>query len=532
MITTRFSIDSISTTRHLLSSSRGRPTRGIKNRAFFACLLLSLTVIRASAFETSQPEAQGVPSRAILGLVEAVERDVDALHSFVLLRHGKLIAEGWWVPYEKDRPHMLYSLSKSFTSTAVGIAVDEGKLGLDDKVVSFFPGKVPAEPGKHLRTMRVRDLLCMGSGHHHDTLGPMKDDADPDWIKTFLAQPVRHRPGTHFRYNTGATYMLSAILQKVTGEKLLDYLTPRLFEPLGIRDATWETSPQGIQTGGYGLKIKTRDIARLGQLYLQKGTWNDRRLLSGKWVEQATSKQIANGKNPNSDWNQGYGFQFWRCRHNAYRGDGAFGQYCIVMPDQDAVLAITGGLGNLQKVLDLVWVHLLPAMRPQPVPPRRAARNRLSERLSSLTLTPVRGEHTSVVAEKVLGKWYALASNEKGLEAVSLRRDRVGVFLLLDNAHGRQRIDCGHGCWSKGEMTFEKDLTPPVAAANGLQPIAASGAWTAPDRYLARLYFYETPYRLDLDLRFEGSRVDLNLEYNVAFGQKKWRFAGKETANR
>ncbi len=487
----------------------------------FACL--------SRALETGEPEAEGVSSRAILGWVDAVERDVDALHSFVLVRHGKIIAEGWWGPYEKDRPHMLYSLSKSFTSTAIGLAVDEGRLSLDDKVVSFFPDKAPAQPGENLARMRVRDLLCMGSGNHTDTLTPMKEGRETDWVKVFFAQPVEHEPGTHFCYNTGATYMLSAILQKTTGQKVLDYLTPRLFEPLGIQSATWEVSPQGIQTGGYGLKVKTRDIAALGQLYLRKGDWNGKRLLSEKWVGLATSKQIGNGDKPDSDWSQGYGFQFWRCRNNAYRGDGAFGQYCVVMPDQDAVLAVTSGLGDMQQVLDLAWAHLLPAMRPGPLAADPASRTQLTNKLSSLTLRPVAGERGAPAASGVLGKTYTFGDNEKGLQSLSLNQDDNGLFLKLRNVHGEQRIDCGFNRWAKGEITFEKALTQPVGGTNGRQAIAAAGAWAAPDLYVATVYFCETPFRLTLSLRFKEDQLLLNLEYNVAFGPKKWQLIGRLT---
>ena len=494
----------------------------------FISAFLFLVSSAAWAFETRAPEAQGVSSRGVLDWVNAVERDVDALHSFVLVRHGKVVAEGWWAPYEKERPHMLYSLSKSFTSTAVGLAVDEGRLSLDDKVVSFFPGKAPAQPSENLARMRVRDLLCMGSGNHNDTLTPMKEGAETDWIKVFFAQPVEHEPGTFFKYNTGATYMLSAIVQKTTGQKVLDYLTPRLFEPLEIQNATWESSPQGIQAGGYGLKVKTRDIAALGQLYLQKGTWSGKRLLSEKWVGLATSKQISNGDNPNNDWNQGYGFQFWRCRHNAFRGDGAFGQYCVVMPDQDAVLAITSGLGNMQQVLDLVWTHLLPAMRPEPLAADPATQTQLSEKLTSLTLRPVEGERRTPAASGVLGKTFTFEDNEKGLQTLSVNQDDKGVFLALRNAHGEQRIDCGFGQWSKGEVTFEKALTLPVGTTNGKQAIAATGAWTAPDRYVACVYFCETPYRLTMTLAFKEDRLSLDLDYNVMFGpQKKWQLTGR-----
>ena len=174
------------------------------------------------------------------------------------------------------------------------------------------------------------------------------------WVKSFLTHPVPFKPGTHFLYNTSGTYMLSAIVQKVTGKTLLEYLTPRLFEPLGIDKPTWETSPQGISCGGFGLSIRTEDIGKFGQLYLQKGKWNGKQLVAESWVEAATSRQIANGNNPNSDWNQGYGYQFWRCRHGAYRGDGAFGQYCVVLPEQDAVIVITAGVKDMQAVMNLI----------------------------------------------------------------------------------------------------------------------------------------------------------------------------------
>ncbi|MBW7461807.1 serine hydrolase, partial [Paenibacillus sepulcri] len=152
-----------------------------------------------------------------------------------------------------------------------------------------------------------------------------------------LAAPVEHEPGTHFVYNSGATYMLSAILQKVTGQTLLEYLQPRLIEPLGIKGAAWDVCPRGINVGGWGLNVTTEDIARFGQLYLQKGMWNGQRLLTEEWIAEATSSQISNGDGGVNDWAQGYGYQFWRCRHGVYRGDGAFGQFCIVMPEQDAV---------------------------------------------------------------------------------------------------------------------------------------------------------------------------------------------------
>jgi CubicO group peptidase (beta-lactamase class C family) len=251
----------------------------------------------------------------------------------------------------------LWSLSKSFTSTAVGLAVAEGKLSINEPVLKFFPKEAPAERSHNLKAMRVRDLLTMNTGHQNE----VNWREAPHWAKAFLAHPVPHEPGTHFRYNTPATYMLSAIVQKVTGKTALEYLTPRLFEPLGIEKPRWDSSPQGVSIGGYGLFLRTEDIAKFGQLYLQRGMWNGKQILPAEWVDQATSKQVSNGSDPNNDWNQGYGFQFWRCRHGAYRGDGKDGQYCIVLPEKDAVIAITANAKDMQAELNIVWDKLLPA---------------------------------------------------------------------------------------------------------------------------------------------------------------------------
>ena len=226
--------------------------------------------------------------------------------------------------------------------------------------------------------MRVRHLLSMSTGHDQDTTGRLR--AGGDWVRAFLALPVEHAPGTHFVYNSGATYLISAIVQKATGQTLLEFLGPRLFGPLGIAAPTWESSPQRINVGGWGLSLTTEDIARFGLLYLQDGEWNGVRLLPAGWVAEATSAQVPNGDDPNSDWAQGYGFQFWRCRHGAYRGDGAFGQFCIVLPEQEAVVAITAGSGDMGGILGLVWEHLLPALGPGVLPADPAAQDALRRR--------------------------------------------------------------------------------------------------------------------------------------------------------
>jgi CubicO group peptidase (beta-lactamase class C family) len=317
---------------------------------------------QSDSLPRSSPEAQGVSSARLREFIETVDRDVNSMHSFMLVRHGHVVVEAWWHPESAEKQHVLWSLSKSFTSTAVGLAVAEGKLSIDDPVLKFFPDEAPPEPSANLKAMRVRDLLTMSTGHQNEV---RLTDKTP-WVQAFLAHPVPHKPGTHFQYNTPATYMLSAIVQKVTGQTVLEYLQPRLFEPLGIRSPRWDASPQGISIGGYGLFLRTEDIAKFGQLYLQKGAWQEKQLLPAAWIEQATAKQVSNGSDPERDWDQGYGFQFWRCRHGAYRGDGKDGQFCIVLPEQDAVIAITANAADMQGQLNVVWDKLLPAFGREP----------------------------------------------------------------------------------------------------------------------------------------------------------------------
>ena len=332
----------------------------------------------------STPEAQGVSTAAIRAFVEAADQRVNTMHSFMLVRHGHVVAEGWWKPEAADKPHVMHSLSKSFTSTAVGLAVSEGKLSVDDPVLKFFPEDAPAAPSDKLKAMRVRDLLTMNSGHEAE----VKFTTNATWVQTFLAHPVPHKPGTHFLYNTPGSHMLSAIVRKVTGETVLDYLKPRLFEPLGIENPEWPSSPQGNTFGGWGLKIRTEDIAKFGQLYLQKGKWNGKQLVPAAWVEQATSKQVSNGSDPTKDWDQGYGFQFWRCRYGAFRGDGANGQFCIVLPEQDAVIAITANTRDMQAELNVVWEKLLPAFHAKKLPANKQEEAKLRETLANLAVRP------------------------------------------------------------------------------------------------------------------------------------------------
>ena len=302
----------------------------------------------------------------------ASEKGLD-IHSMMVLQNGKVIGEKWQSRGDAATPHILNSASKTLTSTAAGFAVAEGKLKLDDKVINFFPDKLPQNVSDNLKSMTVRDLLTMTSGQAKANTTAQRQTKQ-DWIAAFLAEPVPYKPGTYYAYNGLGTFMVSAIVQKVVGENIFDYLTTRLFRPLGITGISWDESPDGINCGGWGAYLKTEDMAKIGQFYLQKGKWNNKQLLPEWWIEEASKAQVPSRpggmtdaefkkKDPeNNDWMQGYGYQIWRGRHNSYRADGANGQYILVLPDQNAVVAVTADLKNMAEELNLIWDVILPTL--------------------------------------------------------------------------------------------------------------------------------------------------------------------------
>ena len=342
-------------------------------------VLVALTACKDNVKETNEivnlprVETPDGVAKAMEGFFQAAAADSLDVHSVMIVKDGNVIFSRWQSQGVDSVPHVLHSVSKTFTATAVGMAIAEGKMALTDKIVDFFPDKLPAEVSDNLKAMTVRDLLTMSCGHDEE---PSFRNAEKDWVTAFLAHPVKHKPGTFYLYNSLGTYVLSAIVQQVTGEKVVDYLNTRLFEPLHIDKPKWDESPQGINTGGWGLYLKTEDLAKMGQLLLQKGEWNGKQLIPADWVAEMSKKQVES-VNPGtrmedaeakgmtketSDWMQGYGYQMWRCRPGCFRADGARGQYIIVVPDKNAVVAITSDVEDLQGELNLVWKHILPAL--------------------------------------------------------------------------------------------------------------------------------------------------------------------------
>jgi hypothetical protein len=309
--------------------------------------------------------------------------------------------------------------------------------------------------------------------------------------------------------------MLAAIVEKRTGQSLVDYLRPRLFGPLGIEKPVWDRSAEGVTLGGYGLRVRTEDIARFGQLYLQRGEWNGRLLLTPEWVELATSRQVSTGSDPDSDWDQGYGFQFWRSRHGAYRADGAFGQYCVVMPAQEVVVVITSGVRNIAQVLDVVWQRLRPALGDATLPADAAGVAALRARLSGLAVPPAPGAPRPPSAGDP-GGTFVFEPNEGGWETSRLEfsPDSRRLSLSLRRGGETRTIESGHREWRRGHALVSAGLYAPPAT----EPVAATYGWENDTTAVIKACAYETPFHVTYRLRLDGDTLTLESENNVSFG--------------
>ena len=337
---------------------------------------INLVDINYLTKQLPRAEASVKMSKAAGKYLEAVEKAGQDLHSIMIVKDGNVVYEKWMSEGREGLPHILNSVSKTFTSMAVGLAIYEGRLSLDERIVDIFPEHCPENPSEYLKEITVEHLLTMSCGHSTDPTYKSWEVKDRSWIRFFMEHPVTHKPGTLFCYNSLGTYVLSAIVQKKTGEKIADYLYPRLFRPLGINNVSWAESHEGITTGGWGLHLKTEDLAKMGLMILQKGKFNGRQVIPDGWIEAASTAQVPcvpAGMNSDeadklkkaaktSDWLQGYGYQMWRCRHNAFRADGAKGQYIIMVPEKNAVIVTTADIEDMQEEINLIWKHILPAL--------------------------------------------------------------------------------------------------------------------------------------------------------------------------
>jgi len=487
-----------------------------------AFLVAAVIVSAQSKLPRSNPEAEGVSSDSIIKFIDAAGNSQHEMHSVMVLRHGKVIAEGWWKPYSADLKHTMYSVSKTFTATAIGFAVAEKRLSVNDKVVSFFPAQLPDTVSTNLNELTVKDLLSMSVGQQPDPT-PLAVTGESPWVSSFMRMPIVNKPGTKFLYNSLGSYVLSAIVQKVTGQRVVDYLRPRLFEPLGIDGMDWEIDPAGINSGGWGLRVKTEDMAKVGQLYLQKGKWNGRQILPAAWIEEATTKKIdqapdmPQAQRDSSDWNQGYAYQIWRSRNNGYRADGAFGQYILVLPEKDAVIVITSESPNMQDELNIVWKYLLPAFKEKELPPSKST-SELKEILSKLSLRAP-ATSSSPLEKVISGKTFSIEQNDMNVSALSFNFKNNTCFVSLKTDTATYEIQFGNGEWKPG-VTNKKGPSLVARAKGyfvGLPPpkIASSYQWKDDKTLELKIRYIESPHTEIIVCHFEGN--DITADFGNSF---------------
>ncbi len=479
--------------------------------------------LRPFVLPRSTPEQQGIASAGILQFLEAIKKSGQEFHSLMILRHGHVVAEGWWHPYSAEHKQQLYSLSKSFTSTAIGLAVDAGLLTVEDPVIRFFPGMLPATISDNLAALKVKHLLSMSVGHATDSILILEASAPGvTWEKTFLEQPVVFAPGTQFMYNSGASFMLSAIVKKVTGQTAQAYLTPRLYQPLNITNVSWGENFEGINMGASHLRMPTEDIAKFGQLYLQKGRWNGKQIISKEWVEAATSKQISNGNN-DSSWAYGYGYQFWLNPPGGFRADGAFGQFSMVLPQLDAVVAITSESLSTKDTMQVVWEVLLPQMKEGAIQQNKADYNALQQELKALKYEPPQGATTSPVAARISGKTFMLDKNEFGATAVTFQcNNDACVFTLKEEGKPDVIITNGWNNWiRKGNLKPSAHSLFSLRRIDFDSIVAASAAWQDEKTLLLTWRFIETVHGDQLTCIFEEDKLTIQFLFSVNRLQNK-----------
>lgn len=402
-------------------------------------------------------ESVGIPSSSIITFLNRILEHKLNLHSLLVIRSGKIVAEGYWAPFDKERKHRLYSVSKSITALAIGYMIDEGKISLDDHIVDFFPEKVQEPPNPRIINATIHDMLIMSDCHDDQTY---RFDQE-DWIDSWFTTDANHMPGKVFSYNTTCTNLLTAIVERVSGMKLLNYLRP-VFDAIGVSDDIWciET-PEGYSFGGSGVMATPRDLAKIALLVMNKGKHEGEQLISQDFIQKATSKQIDNyfdfiTMEEDIEHQQGYGYQIWRTRNNGFSFYGMGSQLAICLPDKELIVVTTGDTQGISpdtsEILSALWETLYHDICEDSLPEDPKAQEELINYMSNLALPVVEGDKASCLSEKVNGKTYVMNENPMGIKDVcfSFHEDE-GTFTYTTD-RGIHRIDFGFGYNKKGDF--------------------------------------------------------------------------------
>jgi CubicO group peptidase (beta-lactamase class C family) len=422
----------------------------------------------------SSPESVGIPSRAILNFLNRIDDERVNMHGFLLVRHNQIASEGYWAPWSADRKHRMYSISKSFVSLAVGMMIDEGKLSLDDRVADHFPDKTPDDLHPWIAESTVRDLLTMSTAHTRTTY----TRNDPDWVWTFFNKPPSHPPGTIFSYDTSATVVLNAIVERLAGMPFLDYMRPRFLDRIGFsEDAFCIRTPEGISWGGSGVICKLRDLAKVALACLDGGKWGEHQVLPADYVQEATSKQIDNALRGNV----GYGYQIWRDPENGFSFRGMGSQYAICFPDQAfafTCISDTQGAPSGSVIPLVMREEIFPDLSDAPLPEDPDAQSELADKIEGLAILPIPGSKDSRATSEVDGVWYTLEENPMGITRTRLTFSGDQGTWEYTNGQGDNVVGFGLGETLPGKFPQRNYFGDQIGEIPGIEyECLSSAAW-------------------------------------------------------
>jgi hypothetical protein len=473
--------------------------------------------------ERVNPAGVGLSGNAILNYIEKLQASGTEMHAIMIARHGKICAEGWWKPYSPGLIHGLQSLTKSYVSTAIGILVLEGHALLDEKIVDILPEYMPENKSENLKSLTIHDLLCMGAGNKS-----MQDRTSRNWLNDFFASDFPYTPGSHFYYSGVVTSVLGAVIRKKTSVGLMDYLKSHLFYKIGIEAnrLKWIEHPNGMEYGGGGLFATTEDNLRLGQLYLNGGVWQGQHILSDAWIKAATSKQINNDQNFLADKRMGYGYQMWMCQPSGvYRFVGAKGQFVIVVPNLDMVIAINQMASEEsleQETLDITWQYLTEAQGSD------SGDSRLAAMMPSLSLP--RAECGNIPQQDRFTKdqTFKFKRNDVSLfpgdyQILSHKAPKSVEQISFSEKRGEiiAEIVCNNRSYNLRISLDGVDRLSMLHVADDLpEMVYASGVWTNEDTLKITLRFLETCFTVSYVIQRQAQGIEL-----TAPG---WRFPGEK----
>ena len=491
-------------------------------------------MVQRKEFERVAPTDVGIDSRDIQWLLDQLEMGFTEPHGLMIMRHGKICAEGWWNPYGPGVRHGLQSHTKTYAATAIGIAYTEGLLKLNEKIVDIFPDEIPQDPSDNLKAMTVHDVLCMGCG--------MDEMPRPTqtWIRDFLATPVCHKPGITYMYNSTGSSLLGAIIKKKTGMGLHAYLKPRLYDKIGILSDNhrWLYMPDGLEIGGGGLFATLEDNLRLMKLYADGGVWDGEQILAPEYVKAAVSLQNESASEarvnpPAKDNFVGYGYQIWMCRpKGVYRADGAMGQFTIVVPDKDMIIAITEnaqGAHWAQATLDTIWAFL-ERIQDHPADKiyeedQKIEDEKLKQRMKRLALpNPVYAPYSPLVSQ-ITGHSYRVEDGLFDLTGVSYGQMMTGSPAVSGTSEFSMTFedDCCILSWKDnggGRLEIAMDGTRRYnrLSQGTVTQVLASGAWIRDDQLEVVTRWVETCSEQKRIFTFTENALEITTEESMLFG--------------